>query len=48
MPLKPGEYTLIGALGSSSSEHANGCGVPTVIHVKPSIHMNTDLVCSVP
>ena len=48
LSLKPGEYTLLGALGVASSEHSNGCGVPTVVHIKAAIHVKADLVCSVP
>lgn len=48
LSLTPGEYTLIGALGLSGSVHSRGCGVPTFVHVKASVHTAADLVCSVP
>lgn len=47
--LKPGEYTLLGALGVVGvSFEKNSCGLPVVIHVRPSQNSKVDLLCSVP
>lgn len=48
LSLNPGEYTLFGSQGLSSSVATDGCGAPVDVEVKASARTSVDLVCSVP